>query len=108
MTKLVFAAAAAFALAVASPVTAAPGGCDDWGCGTNGTQLTGVRTQGATAPVVSTVTLPAGETVILRGCDDEWGCGENGTQLTGVRTQGAATPIVSSVTLPSGEAVVLH
>ena len=45
------------------------GSCEEWACGaSNGTKLTGIVQGKAEAmePVVSTVTLPSGETVTLR------------------------------------------
>jgi hypothetical protein len=80
MTRLALAAAAVTAvLTLAAASSANAGGCDDWGCGTNGpqltgidgsngTQLTGIAAQGIKArqPVVTAVTLPSGKIVELR------------------------------------------
>ena len=67
MSKLIltaFAAAAVFA--VTSSANARFGGCDDWGCGMNGTQTTGVVLPSASTGTVSSVILPSGETVEVR------------------------------------------
>jgi hypothetical protein len=58
---LAFAAFAAAVLsAAASSSSARPGGCDDWGCGMNGTQLTGIAEHFADPHpnLVSAVILP--------------------------------------------------
>jgi hypothetical protein len=46
-------------------------GCPSWGCGENGTEMTGL--------LVETAFLSARP----HGCPS-WGCGENGTQVTGL------------------------
>ena len=63
-----FAATALFA--VAPSANALPSGCDEFGCGTNGTTYQGVQVNGLTAgsaeTVVDAVILPTGETINLR------------------------------------------
>ena len=68
MRTLIFAAAiAALGLAAVSTAGARPE-CDDYLCGTNGPQLTGLALPAVKAkqPAVNAVTLPSGETVDLR------------------------------------------
>ena len=67
MTKLILAAFAAAALfAVTSSANAGRGGCDDWGCGSNGTQVTGIALGSASTGAVNAVILSSGEIVNLR------------------------------------------
>jgi hypothetical protein len=85
MTRSISIAAVALSLSLAAApaAMALPAGCDDdWGCGMNGTHLTGVRLHGIVSdpaqrqddgqPVeaeqitVEALTLPTGETVDLR------------------------------------------
>lgn len=78
-----FALAAAAALGLTFAASAAQaGGCDEWGCGTNGTSLNGIWENGtlrqgvqvnglpqqgeAMEPTVKAVILPSGETVVPR------------------------------------------
>ena len=70
MNKLAIGALALLALASAASIAEArPGDCDDdWGCGMNGTQLTGIVLPGAAAGgiTIQAVKLPSGETVNQR------------------------------------------
>jgi hypothetical protein len=69
MKTLVLAVAAATVLAACSAAGARPlWNCDEWVCGANGTQLTGIARPAldATRPLVKAVTLPSGESVDLR------------------------------------------
>jgi hypothetical protein len=122
-------AAATGLLASTGTAEARPGagGCAPWVCGSNGTQLTGIRIDGnASSALAEAVTLPSGEIVRLRsdageqprlqvarpggtaGCAP-WVCGENGTQITGIRIDGnASSAPAATVTLPSGEIVRLR
>jgi hypothetical protein len=67
MKTLTFAVAALAALVAASTADARPP-CDNFVCGSNGTQLTGIARPALEAkrPVVNAVTLPSGETVNMR------------------------------------------
>jgi hypothetical protein len=74
MTKL--ATAALIVIASVGAANAHPfddpdgdGGCPVWGCGSNGTQLTGIQRQWAAdarEPLVNRVVLPSGETIERR------------------------------------------
>ena len=71
LKQIALAACAATALfAVASSANARPSGCDEFGCGMNGTTYQGVQVNGLTAgsgeTVVDAVVLPTGETIDLR------------------------------------------
>jgi hypothetical protein len=69
-------------------------GCPTWGCGENGTQLTGIAGQ------------PSDDSERFEGNDGsgcpEWGCGSNGTRVDG-RAVDAEQPTVTTITLPTGE-----
>lgn len=68
--------------------------CDDFGCGMNGPQRTGLRFEGPSQPGKPQ-------------CDD-WGCGMNGPQWNGMRAElTVSRHQVSSVTLASGLTTVV-
>lgn len=91
--------------------------CDDWGCGMNGPWLTGLAVRAATTnALVSSVTLPSGETTnggtaagpTGKPVCDEWGCGMNGPLWTGLRAKTMNAKLeVSAVTLRTGKAMQL-
>ena len=70
MKALVFAAAIAAVLGTAATANARPLGidCDDFLCGSNGSQLTGIALSDVKArrPIIKAVTLPSGDRVDLR------------------------------------------
>jgi len=68
MSKLILVAfSVAAVLTAASSANAGRGdSCDEWGCGLNGTQTTGVALPSASTGTVNSVILPSGETVELR------------------------------------------
>ena len=65
MKALVFAAAIAAVLGTARPLAI---DCDDFLCGSNGSQLTGIALSDVKArrPIIKAVTLPSGDRVDLR------------------------------------------
>lgn len=95
MMKLALAtfASAAF-LAVLSPAHARPSDCEEWGCGMNGTQLTGVADPAA----------PDRDRLEWSIRCDLFGCGSNGRLSDGRALEGEP-PAVNSITLPTGEAI---
>jgi hypothetical protein len=101
MTRTTLPALAAVALILGAGTAASPanaGRCDDdWGCGSNGTQTTGIALSA----------VPVGA-LKAAGCPT-WMCGSNGTHTTG-RTPISAErlPFVEAVVLPSGELVELR
>lgn len=79
---------AVLGLATATASHALGGGCNAWGCGTNGTSVDGIA-----AEVVEQVATPSDrkardsktiEAIKRWGGCDEWGCGTNGTSVTGI------------------------
>ena len=66
MLRTIAIVAATAAVVVASSANAVSGGCDDWGCGSNGTQVTGIAFSSVSNGNVSSVILPSGETVEVR------------------------------------------
>ena len=70
MKTLLFAAALAAVLGAAGTASAGPLGidCDDFLCGSNGSQLTGIALSDVKArrPIIKAVTLPSGDRVDLR------------------------------------------
>jgi hypothetical protein len=68
MNTLLAAVSTAVLTLAATSTANAFGNCDEWICGMNGTQLTGIVTQAVKAkqPIVNIVTLPSGEAVDLR------------------------------------------
>jgi len=70
MKALLFAAALAAVLGTAATASARPLGidCDDFLCGGNGPQLTGIALSDvkATGPIIRAATLPSGEIIELR------------------------------------------
>jgi len=139
--KLALATVAAAALGTAATASAGPvvHDCDEFLCTGNGPQLTGMALPSVKAkqPIVTAVTLPSGETVVLRwphatqskevrvkklalatvaaaalAAASTAGAVQtaNGPQRTGLAlpTVKAQQPIVNAVTLPSGETIDLR
>ena len=105
LKQLTLAAFTAIALSAAvSSANAARGGCDDWGCGMNGTEMTGIAGQSSD---------DSDQYQARDGCD-EWGCGLNGSSYQGVLLNGvtlkqqAGSGVVNAVILPTGEVVDLR
>ena len=92
LKQLALATFAATAFAAATLSNANAMGCPTWGCGENGTQLTGIAGQ----------TSEESERFEGRGGCDEWGCGTNGPRLDG-RAVEAEQPAVKAIILPTGE-----
>jgi hypothetical protein len=104
LKQLTLAAFTAIALsaAVSSANAAGGGGCDEWGCGMNGTKLTGVAGQSS----------DDSDRYQARGGCDDWVCGSNGSSYQGVLLNGVTLEqrkhVVNAVILPSGEFVDLR
>ena len=106
LKQLALATFAAVALSAAAPSGRAlplfGGDCDEFGCGGNGTQLTGIAGQ----------TSDDSERFAGRGGCDDWGCGMNGSTLQGTLLNGLAAgsgrQTVEAVMLPTGEIVDLR